>query len=66
MATSEVKLPFRFLLRSMIDRDKILVSKLLVNCWLPRNLKWLSLKSTEMTLIGSWAQWTPHAPARNV
>ena len=38
----------------------------LVNSWLTRNLKWLSLKSTEITLIGPWAQWTQHAPARNV
>ena len=30
------------------------------------NSKWLSLKSTEITLFGTWDQWTPHVPARNV
>ena len=34
--------------------------------WLTRNSKSLSFKSTEITLCGPWAQWTPHAPAMNV
>ena len=46
------------------DTEKSIL--LLANSWLTRNSKWLTLKSIEMTLIGSWAQWTPHAPDRNV
>ena len=37
--------------------------RLLLNYWLTRNSKWLSLTSTEMTLIGPCAQWTPHVHA---
>ena len=37
----------------------------MANSWLTRNSKWLSLKSTEMTLFGPWPNG-PHVPARNV